>query len=265
MTFLDGSSHVRLDGDVLRIAIATADNGTALDFAGVNQGAAALRALAAGEIDAGAVLLVGEGANFCAGGNVRAFAGADDRAAYLLEIAHELHDFVRELAATAVPVVAAVHGWAAGAGMSLACVSDVAIGGVSTRLRPAYPGIGFTPDGGMSWTLPRIVGDRKAREIFLTDAIVDAEEAVRLGLLTRLVADDDVQAEALAVATDLAAGPTASYAGIKALLARSGASSLSDQLDAEAAAISAAAGGSTGREGVDAFVDKRKPDFVSVR
>lgn len=265
MTILDGLSHVRLDGDVLRIAIATADNGSSLDFAGVNQGTAALRALAAGDLIAGAVLLVGEGGNFCAGGNVRAFAGAEDRAAHLMESATELHDFVRELAATAVPVIVAVHGWAAGAGMSLVCVSDIAIGGASTRMRPAYPGIGLTPDGGMSWTLPRIVGDRKAREMFLTDAIVDAEEAVRLGLLTRVVADDDVRAEALAVAASLAVGPAASYAGIKALLARSGESTLSDQLDAEATAISAAAGGSTGREGVDAFVGKRTPDFVSVR
>ncbi|GAA4476040.1 enoyl-CoA hydratase-related protein [Rhodococcus olei] len=265
MTSLDGLSHVRLDGGVLRIAIATADNGTSLDSTGVNQGTTALRALAAGEIAAGAVLLVGDGGNFCAGGNVRAFAGADDRAAYVLGVANELHEFVRALAAATVPVVAAVHGWAAGAGMSLVCAADVAIGGASTKMRPAYPGIGFTPDGGMSWTLPRIVGARKAREIILTDAILDAEEAVRLGVLTRIVGDDDVQAEAMTLAQSLASGPTSSYAGIKSLLARSEESSLSDQLDAEAASISAAAGGPTGREGVDAFVGKRKPDFSSAR
>ncbi|MGW0174868.1 enoyl-CoA hydratase-related protein [Rhodococcus sp. NPDC003322] len=265
MTSLDGLSHVRLDGGVLRIAIATADNGTSLDFTGVNQGTTALRALAAGEIAAGSVLLVGEGANFCAGGNVRAFAGAPDRSAYLLEIANELHDFVRLVADVTVPVVAAVHGWAAGAGMSLVCASDIAIGGVSTKLRPAYPGIGLTPDGGMSWNLPRIVGARRAREIILTDAILDAEEAVHLGVLSRTVADDEVQSEALKVAQGLAAGPTSSYAGIKTLLARSEESTLSDQLDAEAASISSAAGSAAGREGVDAFVGKRKPDFTSVR
>ncbi|MFF0814319.1 enoyl-CoA hydratase-related protein [Rhodococcus sp. NPDC003318] len=265
MTSLDGLAHVRLDGGVLRIAIATADNGTALDFTCVGQGITALRALAAGEISAGAVLLVGDGANFCAGGNVRDFAGADDRPAYLLGVAHELHDFVRLLTAATVPVVAAVQGWAAGAGMSLVCAVDIAIGGTSTKLRPAYPGIGLTPDGGMSWNLSRIVGTRKAREIVLTDAIVDAEEAVRLGVLSRLVADDEVKAEALRVAQGLAAGPTSSYAGIKALFARSEESTLSDQLDAEAEAISAAAGSPAGREGVDAFVAKRKPDFATHR
>ena len=87
---------------------------------------------------------------------------------------------------------------------------------------------------------------------------------MRLGILTRLVADDAVLTEAHAVAAGLAAGPRSSHAGVKALLARSGTSTLSDQLDAEAAAISAAAGGATGREGVDAFVAKRRPDFASV-
>ncbi|MFD4292671.1 enoyl-CoA hydratase/isomerase family protein [Rhodococcus sp. NPDC058505] len=265
MTSLDGLTHVRLVGDVLRIAIATADNGTALDSDAVNQGTTALRALAAGEIAAGAILLVGDGANFCAGGNVRAFAAADDRPAYILGIANELHDLVRLLAAATVPVVAAVHGWAAGAGMSLVCAADIALGGASTKLRPAYPGIGLTPDGGMSWNLPRIVGSRRAREILLTDAVLDADEAVRLGVLSRVVADDEVQEQAQQLAQRLATGPTASYAGIKELLARSEESTLSDQLDAEAAAISAASGGATGREGVDAFVAKRAPDFTSLR
>lgn len=265
VTSLDGLSHVHLDGDVLRIAIATAGNGTALDFDCIAEGTVALRALADGEIEAGAILLVGEGANFCAGGNVRDFASAPDRAGYVLDIANRLHDFVRLLAAAPVPVVAAVQGWAAGAGMSLVCAVDVAIGGPATKLRAAYPGIGFTPDGGMSWNLPRIVGTRKARELILTDSVVDADEAVRLGILTRLVADDDVKAEAQKVAEGFASGPRSSYAGIKALLARSGESTLSDQLDAEARTISAAVDGPTGREGVDAFVAKRRPDFGAHR
>ncbi|MFD1811299.1 enoyl-CoA hydratase/isomerase family protein [Rhodococcus gannanensis] len=265
MTSLDTYRFVRLDGDVLRIAVATAGKGTSLDFDCVDEGTAALRALTAGEIRAGAVLLVGEGANFCAGGNVRDFASAPDRGAYVLDVAHRLHDFVRLLAATTVPVVAAVQGWAAGAGMSLVCAADIAIGGQSTKMRAAYPGVGLSPDGGMSFTLPRIVGTRKASELILTDAVVDADEAVRLGLLSRLVADDEVQTEALRVAAGLADGPTSSYASIKALLARSGDSSLSDQLDAEAASISAAAAGPTGREGVDAFVEKRRPDFRATR
>ncbi|AQA22655.1 enoyl-CoA hydratase/isomerase family protein [Rhodococcus sp. MTM3W5.2] len=145
MTSLDGLSHVRLEGDVLRIAIATADNGTSLDFDGVSQGTTALQAVTAGTLAARSVLLIGEGANFCAGGNVRAFAAAENRGEFVDYLARTLHDFVRAIDATEIPVVAAVQGWAAGAGMSLVCASDVSIGGPSTKLRPAYPSIGYTP------------------------------------------------------------------------------------------------------------------------
>ncbi|MFE3291097.1 enoyl-CoA hydratase/isomerase family protein [Rhodococcus sp. NPDC059234] len=265
MTSLDGLSRVSLEGDVLRIAIATADNGTSLDFDGVDQGTKALRALSAGTLAARSVLLIGEGANFCAGGNVRAFASAENRAEYVGTVAGALHDFVRAIEATEVPIVAAVQGWAAGAGMSLVCTADIAIGGPSTKLRPAYPSIGYTPDGGMSWTLPRIVGVARAREILLTDAVLGADEAVRLGVLSRLVGDDEVKDEALRVARTLAAGPTSAYAGIKRLLVGSGSATLSEQLDAETASISAAADTVAGREGVDAFVEKRRADFATNR
>ncbi len=120
---------------------------TSLDIDGITEATAALRAAGS---DVGAVLLVGDGANFCAGGNVRAFASAERRGEFVGEIATAFHEFVRALDDTTVPVVAAVHGWAAGAGMSIVCLADIAIGGTSTKLRPAYPSIGFTPDGGMS-------------------------------------------------------------------------------------------------------------------
>lgn len=246
-----------LDG-VLQLTIATAAAGTSMDFTLINAGTEALRSLGA---EVGAVLLVGAGANFCAGGNVRDFAGAEDRGAYLYELADQLHDFVRALDAAPVPVVAAVHGWAAGAGMSLVCAADIAIGGPSTKLRPAYPGIGLSPDGGMSWTLPRIVGASRAKEILLTDAVLDAEEAVRLGLLSRTVADDEVRAEALRVATGFVTGPRPTYTAMKKLLAQSPTATLDQQLDAERDSISTAANSTTGREGVDAFVTKRKPNY----
>ncbi|RVW05023.1 enoyl-CoA hydratase/isomerase family protein [Rhodococcus spongiicola] len=262
MTATDAPSNVRIEDGVLRVAVATAANATALDVDEITQATSALRE---GGSAIGAVLLVGEGANFCAGGNVRAFAAAERRGEYVGEVAGAFHEFVRALDDTTVPVVAAVNGWAAGAGMSIVCLADIAIGGASTKLRPAYPTIGFTPDGGMSWTLPRIVGASRAREILLTDAVLNGEEAVRLGLLSRLVEDDQIRDEAVRIARTLAVGPTASYAGIKKLSKSSRTNSLSEQLDAETASISAAADSPTGREGVDAFVEKRRPDFSSVR
>ncbi|MET7767663.1 enoyl-CoA hydratase-related protein [Nocardia sp. NPDC005366] len=246
-----------VDG-VLQITIATAANGTSMDFAGINAGTAALRAPG---FDAGAILLIGSGANFCAGGDVRGFAAAEDRSAHIHGLATDLHEFVRALDATTVPVVAAVQGWAAGAGMSLVLASDIAIGGSSTKMRPAYPGIGLSPDGGMSWLLPRIVGTGRASEILLTDAILDAEEAARLGILSRVVADDQVRAEALKLAAALAAGPRSTHASIKKLLVQSKSATLSEQLDSETESIAAAASSPAGREGVDAFAQKRKPDY----
>ncbi|MGW4636820.1 enoyl-CoA hydratase/isomerase family protein [Nocardia sp. NPDC004415] len=249
-----------VDG-VLQLTIATAAAGTSMDFDLINAGTAALRDLDPG---VGAILLTGAGPNFCAGGNVRHFAAAEDRGAFLHTLAGELHDFVRALDAVPVPVVASVHGWAAGAGMSLVLGADIAIGGPSTKLRPAYPGIGLSPDGGMSWLLPRIVGANRAAEILLTDAVLDAEEAVRLGILSRLVADDEVRAEALKVAQSFVTGPRTTYAAMKKLLAQSPTATLDQQLDAERDSIAAAANGPIGTEGVDAFVAKRKPDYLGL-
>ncbi|MEV0539347.1 enoyl-CoA hydratase/isomerase family protein [Nocardia salmonicida] len=249
-----------IDG-VLQLTIATAAAGTSMDFDLINAGTAALRAL---DPSVGAVLLTGAGANFCAGGNVRNFAASDDRGAYLHELADQLHGFVRALADAPVPVIAAVQGWAAGAGMSLVCAADIAIGGPSTKLRPAYPGIGLSPDGGMSWSLPRIVGRSRATEILLTDAVLDAEEAVRLGVLSRTVADEDIRAEAFRVAQTFVTGPRPTYTAMKKLLAQSPTATMDQQLDSERDSISAAANSDTGREGVDAFVGKRKPNYVGL-
>ncbi|MEV6360245.1 enoyl-CoA hydratase/isomerase family protein [Nocardia asteroides] len=249
-----------VDG-VLQLTIATAAAGTSMNFDLINAGTEALRSL---DAEVGAVLLTGSGANFCAGGNVMHFAGAEDCGAYLHQLASELHDFVRALDAVPVPVVASVHGWAAGAGMSLVLGADIAIGGPSTKLRPAYPGIGLSPDGGMSWLLPRVVGANRAAEILLTDAVIGAEEAVRLGILSRTVADDEVRAEALRVAQSFVTGPRSTYAAMKKLLAQSPNATLDQQLDAERDSIAAAANGATGREGVDAFVGKRKPNYLGL-
>nr|WP_296767653.1 enoyl-CoA hydratase-related protein [Rhodococcus sp. (in: high G+C Gram-positive bacteria)] len=261
MSILESTNSVELVDGVVKIIVATDAAGTSLSGDAMAEGADAVQAVNSGEVAAGAILLVGSGSNFCAGGNVRAFASAPERGAYVREVADAFHRFVLELAAATVPVVAGVHGWAAGAGMSLVCHADVAIGGRATKLRPAYPGIGFTPDGGLTWTLPRIVGAARARDILLNDSIINGEEAVRLGLLSRLVGDDIITSEAERLARTFAAGPTSAFAGAKSLLAKSETSTLAQQLEAEATSIAAAADSPTGREGVDAFIEKRRPDF----
>lgn len=249
---------VEQDGRVLRATIARGRHGT-LDGAALPEVEAALRGLDPASV--GAVLLVSDGESFCTGGDVRAFASAPDRGAYVRGLAEAFHGALTAVVGCAVPVVAAVTGWAAGAGMSVVCAADLAVGGRGTRLRPAYPGIGFSPDGGMSWTLPRIVGAGRAREILLTDRVVDAAEAHALGLLATVVDDGEVRAEAEAVAHRLAQGPTRALGRIKRLLAASPDAALAEHLAAEAAAITESAAGPEGAEGLAAFTEKRPPRF----
>ena len=209
----------------------------------------------------GAVLLHGGGASFCTGGDVGAFGSAADPGQLVGELATSFHRFLLALVTTDVPVVAAVTGWAAGAGMSTALAADVIVGGPGTRFRPAYPSIGFSPDGGMSWSLPRLIGVARARDVILTDTVVEGEQAHAWGMLTRLVPDDEVRSTALEVATALAAGPRGSLAAIKALLRESDGRTLAQHLPTEAAAIAACAAGADGREGVRAFLERRPPVF----
>lgn len=252
------SDAVVQDGRILRARVARGRHGT-LDGEALPEICAALGAL--DPVDTGAVLLVSGGTSFCTGGDVRAFAGAEDRGGFVRALAEAFHGFLTALVDCPVTVVAGVPGWAAGAGLSIVCATDLAVGGRSTRLRPAYPGIGFSPDGGMSWTLPRIVGSGRARHILLTDQVLDADTALAAGILATVVDDADVLAEAESTAHRLAHGPTAALGRIKRLLAASPGNALADQLALEAEAIAASAAGPEGAEGLAAFVGKRAPRF----
>ncbi|MBM7366459.1 enoyl-CoA hydratase/isomerase family protein [Gordonia hydrophobica] len=253
------------DNGILTLTMSTANAGTALDHELVLESRDALRAVTRGALDADVVVLRGDGKNFCAGGNVAQFAAADDRADYLRGLADDLHSTLAYLYESQLPVVAAVKGWAAGAGMSLVLHADIAIGGTSTKLRPAYPGIGLSPDGGMSWQLPRVVGAARARHIIMTDQILDAERALELGILSEIVADDAVEQKAYEAAATLAAGPRGSYRAIRRLVHEGATRSLTDHFAAEGASISVLSATAEGIEGVDAFLAKRAPDYRGVR
>lgn len=250
---------VTLTDGVARIIISDPKRGSSLN----GEAIAAAKALLRDESGIRAIVLSGaDGAHFCSGGDVKAFAAADPRGAYVRVLADNLHEFILELAQSPAPVICAVRGWAAGAGMSLACAADIAIGGPSTKLRSAYPAIGYSPDGGMSWTLPRLVGSGRAADIILTNRVVDAAEAERIGILARLVeSDDDVIPAALQLATELAQGADGSYAAMKRLLAASIHATLAEQLEAEAVSITARSETAQGIEGVNAFVERRAPRF----
>ena len=245
-------------GRLLTITLDRPGQANALDMSTACQLRDAVRVIDDG---VGCVLLRAEGANFCVGGDVRAFAAAPEPGKFLGELASVVHEAVLTLASAAAPVVAAVNGWAAGAGMSLAACADITLAAESARFRSAYSAIGLSPDCGLTWTLPRLVGRARAADLMLTNRPIGAAEAANIGLVARVVADDSLLAQAQALGVELASGPTAAFGRIKKLLDASDRSTLADQLDAEAASIAACADHPEGRTGVAAFTAGRKPVF----
>ena len=251
-----------LDGDVWRVTLASPQTGNAVDPA---MAAALGEALRSRPPEARAVLLLADGERFCVGGDVRGFAAAEDPGAEVGQLATDWHAVVHALLATPVPVVAGVHGAVAGAGVGLLGACDVVVCARSTRIRPAYGAIGFSPDGGTSWTLAHALGPARALDLVLTDGTLDAAEAQACGLVARVVADDELSDAAVALAHTLAAGPVRAMVRTRALVRGAAVRTLAEHLDDEARLIAESAADPEGREGVQAFVEKRRPDFRSAR
>ena len=209
-----------------------------------------------------AVLLTGAGDAFCVGGDVKEFAAVGaDLGSFVLEMVTFLHAAISRLARMDAPMVAAVNGVAAGAGMSLACAADLAIAAESARFTMAYTKIGLTPDGSSTYYVPRLVGVRRAQELMLTNRVLSAAEALEWGVVNEVATDADVGTRATELAADLAAGATAAYGGVKRLLLASSGDMLESQLERETREIADAAATGDAREGITAFVEKRPPEF----
>jgi 2-(1,2-epoxy-1,2-dihydrophenyl)acetyl-CoA isomerase len=251
-----------VDGDVWRITLDRPETGNALTPA---LAADLASALAERPDDTRAVLLLANGERFCVGGNVRSFAGADDVGAFVGQLAHDWHEVVRMLLSCPVPVVAGVHGAVAGAGIGLVGACDVVVCARTTKIRPAYVALGFSPDGGTSWALARSLGAPRALDLMLTNGELTAAEAHLSGLVARLVEDEDLRATAEQVAREIAAGPIRAMVRTRALVRGAATRTLAEQLDEEARLIAESAADPEGREGVRAFVEKRVPDFRSPR
>jgi 2-(1,2-epoxy-1,2-dihydrophenyl)acetyl-CoA isomerase len=208
------------------------------------------------------VVLTGAGKLFCGGGDVSAMAAAADPSAELAELAPAFHESTLILATMAKPLVVLVNGAAAGAGMSLAISGDIVLAARGATFLAAYGSVGLTPDGGMSWLLPRLVGLRRAQELIIGGRRLTAEEAAEMGLVTRTVADEALLAEGLAEAQRLADGPIAAMGAARALLTASFANDLAAHLKLEEVAIAKAGGTDEAREGIAAFLARRKPTFA---
>lgn len=208
------------------------------------------------------VLLTGTGKLFCGGGDLNSFADAgQDVRRVVSQQAALFHAAISRLARMAKPLVVAVNGPAAGAGLSLAALGDLVLAGARAHFTVGYSSVGFSPDGGATWLLPRLIGLRRTQELMLTNRRVQASEAVEIGLATRVVEDADLMAEALATAQSLAAGPTRALGRTRSLLLRSHDTSLETQLELEARCLAESAADDEGREGIAALLGKRPAQF----
>ena len=212
--------------------------------------------------DVRCVVITGAGKAFCAGGNVKDFADHLPRIGILVkELTTYLHGAVSRLTRSAKPVIMAVNGVAAGGGLSLALSGDVVIAAESARFTMAYSKIAATPDGSSSYFLPRLIGLRRALELYLTNRVLSAREALEWGLVTRVVPDAELKDAVDALARELAAGPTLAIGGAKRLFHQSTWESLETQMELEAQAIAASGHTEDFREGVTAFANKKTPTF----
>jgi 2-(1,2-epoxy-1,2-dihydrophenyl)acetyl-CoA isomerase len=145
--------------------------------------------------------------------------------------------------------------------LGLLYVADIVVAADDARFALGYGALGLTADGGNTWFLPRMVGMRRAQELFLLNRRLTAQEALHFGLVSRLAPSDSVESEANALAATLAAGPTRAYGAVRRMLRQSFETGLSDQLEAEKDSIVAASRTDDAQEGIAAFIAKRRPQF----
>ena len=209
-----------------------------------------------------AVVLTGTGRFFCAGGDLKAVASSPmGPGPFVKSIADDLHSALSTFARMEAVLITAVNGVAAGAGFSLGIAGDLVLAAESASFTMAYTRAGLSPDGGASFYLPRIVGLRRAHELMLTNRTLTADEAARWGLVNRVVADAELADAVHDLAQRMAAGSRTSSGAVKKLLLMSFGNGLEEQLDQEARLIGQCADGADGREGVDAFLNKRAAEF----
>ena len=208
------------------------------------------------------ILLTGQGKAFCAGGDLRWISEqAEEAGSVLYRLAPQFHLSILEIRRMEKPVVAALNGVAAGGGFSLALACDFRVMAESASLRQAYTSSGLSIDGGGSFALPRLVGLARAMEIMAFDQPIPSAQALEWGLVTKVVPDEQVLAEARNLLSQLTHSALHSFAWSKRLMLDSFENTLERQLELERQGISDCAAHPNGQEGIRAFVEKRKPSF----
>ena len=261
MSAADAPVLLQRQGSVARVLLNRPDAGNAID-----RGLASALRDAAIECDEDAtvrcVVIAARGKMFCAGGDIRAFARAGDQVGVLIkQITADLHIALSRLMRMNKPLVTAIQGPAAGAGLSLAVLGDLALAARSAHFTMAYTALGVSPDGGSTWILPRLIGLRRTQELALLNERVSSDAAVSMGLITRVVDDDVLDAEVSALSGRLGISATMALGRTRNLLLSSFGAGFEEQMELESRSIAACSIGVEGREGIRAFGEKRKPDW----
>ena len=208
------------------------------------------------------VILGAEGRFFCAGGDLREMLSHGDAIGDAAQaLADDFHAAISVLAQMQAVLIIAVNGVAAGGGFSLSLIGDIVVAAESASFTMAYTRAGLCPDGASSYYLPRLVGLRRAQELMLTNRTLSAAEACEMGIVTRVVADAELQQVSEQLASELAGGARLSNAYVRKLLLASAGNDLDTQMQLEGQLLSRSAASPDGREGIQAFFDKRRPDF----
>ncbi|MGI8787942.1 MAG: enoyl-CoA hydratase-related protein [Pyrinomonadaceae bacterium] len=212
------------------------------------------------------VILTGEGRAFCSGGDLREMQTMWKKEgrieAFLDAPLKALHDVIRLIRETPIPFIAAVQGVCAGAGTNFALACDLVFASENATFNEAFVRIGLSPDCGGSFFLPRSVGEKLAAEIFMTGDAIDANRAAQIGMINRVVATENLMEETMRMAKKLSLAPTASIGRIKRMLNQTFSNDLQTQLNLEAEMQIESGKSNDFKEGVQAFFEKRQPNFT---
>ena len=208
-----------------------------------------------------ALILQGEGSIFCAGGDLKFMTEQDSLRESISEMIGILHVALSKINHLDAPLIGAITGTAAGAGLSLVSACDMAIAGKSVKFTSAYTAAGLTPDGSSTFHLPRSIGKKRTMELMLTNRVLSADEALDWGLINSVVDDDDVIKEANKLAGRIALGPTKAFGGVKEMIRQSFSNGLETQMELESQIFLEQLKGEDGPEGIKAFTEKRGPSY----
>lgn len=250
------------DGGILALTIDRQASYNALDVPTLRQ-LLDILAEAAGDSTVRAVTIVGAGKAFCSGADTDEWAAAVERGA--LETygwTPAAHAAFHALYTLPKPTIALLNGMTVGAGLDLALACDLRIAGDRAKFLPGYTGMGYAPDAGASWHLPRLIGEQEAKAFLFLNEFWDAATALAKGLVLEMVGHDQLQDRGREVAARLAAGPTRAYGETKVLLAQASINSLVDQLKLEAESAIRSGRTRDGQEAVAAVREARRPHFT---